>query len=206
MVKYSLDHLTQPDSQKVSGPIQDDEALFLFALIRGCRLRRVLEIGGLGGYSARNFCAAVGPDGIVFTVDVNKVPKVAENHFPIQKDARYLTAEDVRDAPLDLVFFDCHRFDVQMEMYRGLRQQALITDDTVLALHDTNLHPFKAAPWAYPIEGGYVHQRVEREMVNEFRRHGYEGFALHTDLRVHGPDLPYRHGVTILRPFRQLAV
>jgi hypothetical protein len=32
MVSYPLSHLTQDDSQVVYGPIQDDEALVLFAL------------------------------------------------------------------------------------------------------------------------------------------------------------------------------
>lgn len=49
MVAYSLSHLTQADDQRVGGPIQDDEALVLFALIRAMRLKRILEVGGLGG-------------------------------------------------------------------------------------------------------------------------------------------------------------
>ena len=44
--KYNFDHLIQSDKQDVLGPIQDDEALFLYSIIRGCRLSRVLEIGG----------------------------------------------------------------------------------------------------------------------------------------------------------------
>jgi predicted O-methyltransferase YrrM len=71
MVTYALGHLTQADDQKVGGPIQDDEALLLFSMIRVMRLKRVIEFGGLGGYSARNFLEAVGRDGIVYTVDLN---------------------------------------------------------------------------------------------------------------------------------------
>ena len=33
MVNYDLTHLTQPENQNVSGPIQDDEALFLYSII-----------------------------------------------------------------------------------------------------------------------------------------------------------------------------
>jgi predicted O-methyltransferase YrrM len=76
MVAYDLSHLTQQESQEVLGPVQDDEALFLYALIRVTKIRRVLEIGGLGGYSARNFCVAVGNHGIVYTVDLNPVPRL----------------------------------------------------------------------------------------------------------------------------------
>jgi predicted O-methyltransferase YrrM len=41
------------------GLIQDDEALFLFGLIRVVRIKRILEIGGLNGYSALNFLKAL---------------------------------------------------------------------------------------------------------------------------------------------------
>ena len=67
MVAYDLSHLTQPDDQVVVGPVQDDEALLLFALVRCMRLRRILEVGGLDGYSARNFLRAMGRGGTLYT-------------------------------------------------------------------------------------------------------------------------------------------
>jgi predicted O-methyltransferase YrrM len=63
MVSYDLSHLVQPNDEAVLGPVQDTEALFLYAVVRGMRMRRVLEIGGLSGYSARNFLAALPADG-----------------------------------------------------------------------------------------------------------------------------------------------
>lgn len=54
MVKYNLDHLVQPHKQMVCGPIQDDEALLLYAFVKTMRMKRILEIGGLDGHSARN--------------------------------------------------------------------------------------------------------------------------------------------------------
>jgi predicted O-methyltransferase YrrM len=60
MATFDLSHLVQPRSQAVGGPIQDDEALLLYAIVRVMRLRTILEIGGLDGYSARNFLKAVG--------------------------------------------------------------------------------------------------------------------------------------------------
>lgn len=47
--KYDLSHLVQPLDQQVGGPVQDDEALLLYAMVRCMRVRRVLEIGGLSG-------------------------------------------------------------------------------------------------------------------------------------------------------------
>ena len=49
--------------------IDDDEALLLYAVVRGLRMSRVLEIGGLSGYSAKNFLQAMTPTkGVVYTV------------------------------------------------------------------------------------------------------------------------------------------
>jgi hypothetical protein len=205
MVTYNLDHLTQPPHQEVWGPIQDDEALFLFSLIRTMCLKRILEIGGLAGYSAMNFVKAAGADAIVYTVDLNPVHQIAPNHVTIQKNAALLTALDVENRPLDLVFFDCHLFGVQMTAFRTLRSAGMITDDTVLAWHDTNLHPHKFFASDMPhVPGGWAHQPDERQMVNEIRRLGYDVISLDTKAHMHGPHLPFRHGVSIARIFKPL--
>lgn len=220
MVQYDLSHLTQSPSQDVVGPIQDDEALFLYSIVRGARLRSVLEIGGLSGYSARNFLRAMAPDlrgTVVFTVDINPtVPKLQPNHVVIIKDARDLTPEDVGHRCIELVFFDCHDYDVQMDIYHKLVDRGIIDDNTVIALHDTNTHPFKLVPWAYPVKDeGWVHQRAERSMANTFKNMGYDVFCLHTRPDRHNCDfndlagsciVPYRHGVTVCRKFTRLTI
>src|SRR5271166_5493689 len=194
MVKYSLSHLTQEPSQMVSGPIQDDEALVLFSIIRCMRMRTVIEIGGLSGYSATNFCEAVGPSGKVITVDINKVPQVAANHAVIQGDATKLTKHELLVDRFDLVFLDCHVYDVQMNFVSNLLHEKLIDDDTVIAIHDTNTHPYQSVPYAYKIPGGWVHQPVERRMVNDLQRAGYDALCLHTSPDRHDDSMPYRHG------------
>jgi predicted O-methyltransferase YrrM len=201
VVNYNLAHLIQPPSQAVGGPIQDDEALFLFALIRVMRLRRILELGGLDGYSAKNFCEAVSPDGTVFTVDLNPLNPVDTNHIALRKDARDLTPADVGNEPRDLIFFDCHEYDVQWQLYLRLCRSGLLSDKTVLAFHDTNLHPMKILPSCYQVEGGWVHQDAERRMVNKFKRMGYDVFALNTAMTCHDETFPFRHGLTIVTKF-----
>lgn len=211
MVAYDLSHLTQAPDQAVSGPIQDDEALFLFGVVRGRCIRTVLELGGLSGYSATNFLRAVAESpggGKVFTVDLDPVPKLAPNHFPIQKDARDLAIEDVHGEPLGLVFFDCHDYDAQMAAYAAMVDAGLVTRDTVLALHDTNTHPRQTVNWAYATSQGWVHQPAERRMVNAFRAMGYDAFLLHTDPAAHEHEgaLPYRHGVALCTRVAELEV
>ena len=190
-MKYDLSHLTQDASQKVIGPIQDDEALFLYSIIVGMKLKTVFEIGGLNGYSATNFLKAVGEGGKVFTTDINPVSPKAHNHVCIQKDVRNITPEDLHNSHIDMIFFDCHMFDEQMTAYHNLLECGVITDSTIIALHDTNLHYI-------PNADGYEHQPVERRMVNEFSTLGYDAFYLHTTRDKHSSKFPFRHGVTVM--------
>ncbi len=208
MVNYNLEHLTQPDSEMVCGPIQDTEALFLYSIVRGMRLKTILEIGGQTGYSARNFLAAFAePEkSKMFTVDIYHVPQIAHNHKIIKKDARELTCEDIEQQHLDMIFFDYHSYEVQMQVYHHLQGKGMISDKTVIAIHDTNTHPYQSVGWAYETEDGWVHQPVERQMVNDFVRMGYHAFNLHTQHSSHDATMPYRHGVTILQRFKELKV
>ena len=106
-MEYELNHLTQ-NTRRVVGPIQDDEALLLYAFIRCSGAKVILEVGGQTGYSAKNFLAAVGPQGKVYTVDVNPVLKLGENHFFIQSNIVHV---DLKDIPrCDLVFYDAHEY------------------------------------------------------------------------------------------------
>jgi len=208
MVKYDLSHLTQEEHQNVSGPIQDDEALFLYSIIRGCRLERILEIGGLNGYSATNFLKALSfsKNSILYTCDLNYIPILAPNHKVIIKNALDLSTTDLDNKPLDLIFFDCHDM-IQMDIYHKLREDNIINDNTILALHDTNLHypPYHHCGIYIENEDGYAHQPIERNMVNIFKNMGYDIFSISTDSTKHSDDFPVRHGITVCKKFKFLS-
>ena len=53
---------------------------------------------------------------------------------------------------------------------------------------------------------GWMHQGVERQMVNTLRSDGYESLMLHTTADRHDETLPIRHGLTILTRARYLDV
>ncbi len=204
--KYDLSHLTQFRDQHVIGPIQDDEALFLYALIKGMKISTVLELGGLEGYSAKNFLNAIGSAGVLFTCDTNPVASQAPNHRIITKDCATIDLDDLDQMRVELVFFDCHEYGAQMSCYHSLRQLDLIDDRTILALHDTNTHPCRHVDWAYPVEAGYIHQATERRMVNAFVELGYHAFCLHTSSEKHSPAFPFRHGLTLMQKWTPFAV
>lgn len=207
MVNYDLSHLTQHENQNVSGPIQDDEALFLYSIIRGSRLERILEIGGLSGYSAKNFLQALSfsKNGILYTCDLNPVPILAENHKVIIKNALHLTIDELDNKPLDLIFFDCHDM-IQMDIYYNLVNNNIINDNTILALHDTNLHyaPYQHCGVYIEKEDGFAHQPVERHMINIFKNLGYDIFSISTDSTKHSECFPVRHGISVCKKFKPL--
>lgn len=207
MVNYDLSHLSQEPNQNVWGPIQDDEALFLYSIVRSARLSRILEIGGLNGYSARNFLQAMSlsKNPVLYTCDLTEVPKLADNHKIIVKNVLDLTKEDLDNCELDMVFFDCHDY-VQIDIFLKLKELNIISENTILALHDTNLHysPYNRQGNYVISEDGYAHQEVERDMVNAFKMFGYDVFSIKTTKNKHDADFPFRHGVTICQKFKKL--
>ena len=217
-MNYDLSHLTA-DTQDVWGPIQDDEALLLFALCRVMCIRRVVEFGALRGYSARNFLAAVGPQGAVYSVDDNRdaglcggpMVKLADNHFPVVKNVEDLRPSDVDYFCIDLVFFDCHT-PQQLTAFWMLEGSGALSEGHLLVLHDTGLHG-KGTPFDKPErevqsrygETGFVHGNCERGLVNGFTALGYSALHLEPSLKaVADAGLRVRHGLSILSKFKTL--
>jgi predicted O-methyltransferase YrrM len=207
-MQYDLSHPTQPDHQNFFGPIQDDEALFLYSLVRCCRISTILEIGGGTGYSALNFLKSIQyAQGKVYTVDINPVPKLANNHKVITKDIKDLKPEDLDNCKIDLIFFDCHNIS-QLEIYFKMLQAGIADDQTILILHDTNLHYAPYAKWGHYVseEDGYAHQPVEVVMANYFKEIGYDVFSIRTNKSKHSEQFPVRHGLSICRKFKKIKI
>ncbi|MCK9370951.1 class I SAM-dependent methyltransferase [Candidatus Dojkabacteria bacterium] len=209
-MNYNLKHLTQDESQSTPGAIQDDEALLFFALIRVTRIKRIVEFGGVWGYSAKNFCEAI-DEGTVYTVDWGVegiTPIQGNNHKVITKNVADVTPEDFGNEPIDLLFFDCHAYEAELCAFQTLKKAGIITDKTILAFHDTNLLPNEMALGypniSYEVEGGWVFCPPERQLVNDFKEMGYDIINLHTNTDVHNSSFPYRCGLSIARKFTPL--
>lgn len=185
-MKYDLAHLTQEPDQKVTGPVQDDEALLLYALCRVMRIGLVVEIGVQNGYSTRNFLAAVRPHGgQVIGIDVCDHGFRAPGFTFIGDSAGNIDPDQI-PAEIGLVFFDSHDLDAQQRFTNKMSYAKKISARTVLAVHDTNLHP-----------GGVRHQPLERVFSNWLVDHEWSPFHAHTDQSVHGQSLPFRHGLSL---------
>lgn len=215
MSAYDLSHLTGPPDQWVLGQIQDDEALFLYSVIRGKRIKTVLEIGSFEGYSARNFLAAVGEQGNVYSVDIIKLEPLASNHYFIHKNAKDLAAHDLHHNTMELVFFDCHDYDIAIQVFDKLCDDRIIDENTLIALHDTNYHHSSSSPcanWGKKLKDAqgnivaYGHAMDEKRMANTLVDRGYQAFSLHTTADKHDASFPQRHGLTILSRWRKIPV
>ena len=199
-MNYNLSHLTQPSSQDLLGPIQDDEALVLYSIIRTSRLENVVELGGLSGYSAKNFLEA---GARVFTIDINPVPNMGLNHYTIIKSAADVIPREDIGIKIDLIFFDCHHYEASLTFFNNMVEDGLITDDTILVLHDTNLHYNQITQGSFHNGEGWVHQVAERELTNHFFDLGYQILSLGTKPHSHNETFPYRHGLTICKKFKK---
>jgi hypothetical protein len=79
----------------------------------------------------------------------------------------------------------------------------IIDDDTVLVLHDTNLHYQKTTSHSFYNGVGWIHQPDERDLSNHFFDIGYQVIDLGTKPKDHNESFPYRHGLTICKKFNK---
>ena len=79
---------------------------------------------------------------VMITVDIKPCPKVAAIHQVILKNALNLNCSDMDCAkPIGLVFYDCHSYWIQMKVHQLLFDMKMISDGTIVALHDTGVWP-----------------------------------------------------------------
>jgi predicted O-methyltransferase YrrM len=195
-MEYDLSHLTQGPQQWVLGPIQDDEALLLFALCRSMIIKNVVEVGTQSGYSTKNFIKAVGDGGHVISVDPQPFGENYSNFTFIQKNIRDVEVTEIPWS-IDLLFFDSHDESAQIAFFDKMQLADKINNDTVIAIHDTNLHP-PGISSGITTEQGCIHQLAERNLVNKLIDSGWSPFHVHTKLERHNESLPFRHGLTLL--------
>lgn len=193
----------QGEAQRVIGPLQDDEALVLFSLACVSHVRRVLEVGGLLGDSARTFLAALQrKEGArMYTIDVNRV-RVQDRvrHVVLRKDANQFTAADIGNEPVDLLFLDCHNYLVQQRLVQKVLSEGLLHPSGYIVLHDTGLHPKShvrgSLPWPNASSQHWIHQPVERLLATWIAGAfpGWNRISFHDDDRR-----PFRHGLTVMQ-------
>ena len=203
-----LSHIgLQGPDQRVLGPMQDDEALLLFALARTTQVARILEVGGLHGFSAANFMAALRrkQNATFYTLDVDPQAEQGSQHRVITKDAMNFMPSDIDYNPIDLLFLDCHARKASQHLLHTLLKHNLLRADGYVVLHDTGLHPLPLLPSSVKLPHAelWVHQPVERQLATWLQTAdpSWQRISLHDDTRK-----PFRHGLTIMQRRVDLSV
>jgi predicted O-methyltransferase YrrM len=171
-----ISHLTI-FSEVANGPVQREEALFLYSLLRVVRPRTVVEIGFLSGRSALNFLCGLDADARLYSFDLDEnCAATARDLF--EQDPRFtfrvrsqteLSTDDIDDREADFVFLDAsHELDLNRETFRRLLP--LMAPNAILAVHDTGTVPRRfVVPGHYWLasESGWIDD--EREVMPDER-------------------------------------
>jgi hypothetical protein len=221
-MNYDIKHLEEY-GEKVIGPVQSDEALLLFSLIRVLRPKTIVEFGYAKGHSSANFLKAASEDAIIYSYDIlDESKEIAEKVNDerlkyIHKSQTDFTHADIDNKEIDFVFFDAsHNDELNIETFNLIVDH--LTEEAVVAVHDTgawdnscNEHPgatdgYYVNGWAFPKgyflnDQKYIHQAGERKFVNHLREHevGIEQIHLHS-------SNTFRHGLTLLQKRKVLEV
>ncbi len=208
-------HLTLA-SETLGGPVQRDEALLLHALLRVLRPKTVVEIGFFRGHSAFNFARELEPDARLYSFDID--PACVERAAELFGDddrvtVRQRSQTDVSSADLegrlaDFVFLDASH-DLELNQATFERLLPLMSDDAILAVHDTGTLPRELlAPlnhWALSLPERWVDDQCEvmpgeRAFVNWILEQ-HPGFA---QVHLHSRNA-LRCGITLLQRSAPLA-
>jgi len=157
---YELFHLERDNKPRL-GPVQDDEALLLYSLVRALRPRTIVEFGTSNGFSALNWMHAIAedPDARVFSYDILPYPaaRALEDSDPRfffhQKSQADFEPADVDGRPIDVAFFDAgHLIEYSLKAFERLRPA--LAPNALVAVHDTGLHVRDFGSGAPPEEEG----------------------------------------------------
>lgn len=161
-------HLLSYREDDAIGPLQRDEALALFGIIRTLRPRVVVEFGFFHGHSAFNFLQALPEDGRLYSYDIDKDSiRRAGTEFNFDRRFTFLGKSQAEFAPsdiggreIDFVFFDAaHELDLNIATFT--RMVPHLAADAMIAIHDTGLwHRAHFAP---------IHETFTRDHPGEWR-------------------------------------
>jgi predicted O-methyltransferase YrrM len=202
-------------SETAWGPLQRDEALFLYSLVRVLRPETIVEIGFLRGRSSFNFLSALDPDGRLYAFDIDPAcERRAAALFG--DDPRFtfrvrsqdaLTSDDIDGRTADVVLLDAsHELELNKRTFE--RIVPLMGQRAILAVHDTGTIPRAHVPkghWWLESDQGWVGD--EREVMPDERAFVNWILESHSEFsEVHLHSLrTMRLGLTLLQRAAPLA-
>jgi predicted O-methyltransferase YrrM len=186
--KYLLGHLRYY-GENVLGPVQRDEALLLYSLVKTVDPKTIVEFGFYKGHSAINFLKAMSSDAKLYSYDISDgsvqlARRIHDKRFRfIHKSQADFEWSDVDNRLVDLVFFDAaHDFGLNVLTFSRLRNS--LAERALIVVHDTGGHG----------SAGRIHQLDERRFVNYIKLdiRGFNQIHLHSTTK-------FRYGLTLLQ-------
>lgn len=213
-----MSHLLAYRENDAIGPLQRDEAIALFGIVRTVRPKTVVEFGFFHGHSAFNFLQALPADARLFSydIDVDSIRRaMTEFNFDrrftfIGKSQTEFAHEDIGNREIDFAFFDAaHELELNIETFKRIVPH--LAPEAMVAVHDTGLwHRAHFAPIhetftrEYPgmWKSGdlYAHQPGERAFIDWIVAEHPEFSAIH----FHSTGT-LRHGFSLLQQKRSLS-
>ena len=213
-----MSHLLSYRESDAIGPLQRDEAIALFGIIRTLRPRVLVEFGFFHGHSAFNFLQALPEDGRLYSYDIDEDSiKRAKTEFTFDRRFSFIGKSqtefdpgDIGNQQIDFVFFDAaHELELNIETFKRILPH--LAPDAMIAIHDTGLwhrahfgvpHEIftREYPGVWQSEDLYAHQPGERAFVDWIvaANHGIAAIHLHSTRTL-------RHGFSLLQRTRQLS-
>ncbi len=212
-----MSHLLSYREDDAIGPLQRDEAIALFGIVRTLRPETVVEFGFFHGHSAFNFLKALPPDARLFSYDIDAdSAQRAKTEFDFDPRFRFIGKSqtdfepaDIGGREIDFAFFDAaHELDLNQETFRRILPH--LAAEATVAVHDTGLWPrrhFRAIhhefasemPGEWRDDDLYAHQPGERAFIDWIVTQHPEFSALH----FHSTRT-LRHGFSLLQRKRSL--
>lgn len=212
-----MSHLLSYRENDAIGPLQRDEAIALFGIIRTLRPKVIVEFGFFHGHSAFNFLQALPADGRLFSYDIDADSiKRAKTEFNFDRRFTFIgksqtdfDPEDIGNRAIDFAFFDAaHELDLNIETFKRIVPH--LAAEAMVAIHDTGLwHRDHFAPihetftrehpGVWKGEDLYAHQPGERAFIDWIvvEHPGFSAIHFHSTRTL-------RHGFTLLQRQRQL--
>jgi predicted O-methyltransferase YrrM len=217
--KDSLNHLDLYKTY-VHGPIQKDEAMFLYSIVKMIRPSTILEFGLQFGLSAYNFALAKDCESFYFGLDKKKycvnnakeLCKNIKNCFFIESDCLDFSPDFLSNRKVDLFFLDCpHDFEINKKCLKKIIP--ILSDDGVIIIHDTGyytLNGFEKSPESYKKKHKILGENIkkfgkvavinaEQKTVNWFVDE-YKEFSF---MHFHS-DKIMRNGMTLMQKSKKL--
>lgn len=213
-----ISHLASYKENNAIGPLQRDEAIALFGIIRSLRPKVVVEFGFFHGHSAFNFLQALPADSQLFSYDIDPESiKRANSEFRFDRRLTFIgksqtafDVSDIRHQKIDFIFFDAaHELDLNQETFHKVA--AHLAPEGMIAVHDTGLwprehfasihHQFeREMPGEWVTEDLYAHQPGERQFIDWILSENPDFSAIH----FHSTGT-LRHGFSLLQRKRSLS-